>query len=131
MNARAVGRAYRVSAWESADGDAFFNDYLKPLLRMGWAACVEEDAAARAATLAKVPARYRLVGTGFTQATVSLNKPTPVHTDFANIGLTCLIVYDVSRGSESLRGGSHVLVDAKFQAAVVLSDSADGICVIG
>eukprot|EP00965_Chrysotila_dentata_P043775 1455486-Pleurochrysis_carterae.AAC.1 len=85
---------------------------------MGWAACVEEDAAACAATLAKVPARYRLVGTEFTKATVSVNNPTTAHTDFANIGLTCLIAYDVSRGTERLMGGSHVLVDANFQAAV-------------
>eukprot|EP00965_Chrysotila_dentata_P213698 6187780-Pleurochrysis_carterae.AAC.2 len=98
---------------------------------MGWAACVEEDAAACAAMLAKVPARYRLAGTGFTKATVSVNKPTRAHTDFANTDLTFLIAYDVSRGSGRLMGSSHVLVDTNFQAAVVLSDSADVMFVIG
>eukprot|EP00965_Chrysotila_dentata_P168963 5578701-Pleurochrysis_carterae.AAC.1 len=43
MDARARGRAYRLSAWEKPHGAAFFKEFLKPMFRMAWAACVAES----------------------------------------------------------------------------------------
>eukprot|EP00965_Chrysotila_dentata_P041899 1390166-Pleurochrysis_carterae.AAC.4 len=94
-----------------------YGDYLPPLLRHAWAACMAEDAATCAETLSQVRAEHSLKGTGFTKATIALNNPTPVHNDHGNIGQTFLMCHDVSAGKESLSGGAHVLVDAEFAKA--------------
>eukprot|EP00965_Chrysotila_dentata_P171617 5663489-Pleurochrysis_carterae.AAC.1 len=63
-----------------------------------------------AATISLVPASYRLEGTGFTKVTVALNNPSPVHTDYANLGQTFLISFDVSAADScgvGVSGGSH------------------------
>eukprot|EP00965_Chrysotila_dentata_P015269 505090-Pleurochrysis_carterae.AAC.1 len=44
---------------------------------MAWAACMEEDARTCRATLAAVPIKYRLEGTGFTKVTIAKDNPAP------------------------------------------------------
>eukprot|EP00965_Chrysotila_dentata_P204043 6182098-Pleurochrysis_carterae.AAC.3 len=84
-------------------GHAFYARHIKPLLRLAWSACVEADEAVCSATLKSVPKRYRLdEGTGFTKVTVSSNNPTPLHTDYGNMGLTFLMTH-----SRRERGGGE------------------------
>eukprot|EP00965_Chrysotila_dentata_P053932 1789752-Pleurochrysis_carterae.AAC.1 len=66
--------------------------------------------------MARVPAGYRFAATGFTKVTVSLNNPTPAHTDYANIGLTCLLAHDVSGPDERLVRGNHVIFGRSFRS---------------
>eukprot|EP00965_Chrysotila_dentata_P143733 4749057-Pleurochrysis_carterae.AAC.1 len=68
-------------------GHAFYARHIRPLMRLAWSACVETNAEVCGATLKSVPKRYRLKGTGFTKVKVSLNTPTPLHTDYGNMGM--------------------------------------------
>lgn len=130
--ARAKGGAYKLASWEHPLGAQFFKRHLRAVLRSAWAACVQEDQATCERTLAAVAPRYRLEGTGFTKVTVSLNNPTPVHTDYGNIGLTFLMAHDVSDADEPpLQGGSHIMLDPDMRAVIVVEDHADGVFLIG
>eukprot|EP00965_Chrysotila_dentata_P144595 4776007-Pleurochrysis_carterae.AAC.1 len=59
--------------------------------------------------LNRVHKRHKLAGTGFTKVTIALNNPTPIHTDYGNIGLTALLFFDVGLEEEELIGGSHTI----------------------
>lgn len=129
--ALAAGVAYKVTAWTCAAGRNFYNMYLRPLVRKAWAACMDEDEAVCRATLAAVPPKYRLEGTGFSKVTIATDNPTPIHTDYANAGLTCIVCFDISDERCVLQGGHHVLLDVDFRSAYVFEDSREGIMLIG
>eukprot|EP00965_Chrysotila_dentata_P039740 1320397-Pleurochrysis_carterae.AAC.2 len=83
------------------------------------------------ATLVAVPLKYRLEGTSFSKVTIATDNSTPVHTDYANAGLMCIVCFDVSDGTYVLQGGHHVFLDVNFRSAYVFEDSRDGIMLIG
>eukprot|EP00965_Chrysotila_dentata_P099501 3289557-Pleurochrysis_carterae.AAC.1 len=67
-----------------------------------------------------------LMGTGFTKVTVAINKPTPLHVDGNNIGLSVSCAFDVTRTEDQLRGGSHVAFDGQGRFALLVEDSVEG-----
>eukprot|EP00965_Chrysotila_dentata_P079873 2634253-Pleurochrysis_carterae.AAC.1 len=78
-------------------------------------------------------AQVQLAGTGITKVTVAVNNPTSIYVDEKNIGFTVVCGFVVTSASADrvLQGGSHVILDAAFRFAAVVSDSKDGVCIIG
>eukprot|EP00965_Chrysotila_dentata_P049905 1653940-Pleurochrysis_carterae.AAC.1 len=74
-------------------------------------------------TLAGVPLKYRLEETALLKVIIAMNNPTPIHTDYANAVLTCILCFDVNDDTCVLQSGHHVLLDVYFCSALVFQDS--------
>jgi len=129
--ARQVGAPFRLKAWDSAEGGAFYNSFIVPMLDGIWDAVVATHPTMAAAMLRAVPADYRLGNTGFTKVTVARNNPTTLHADESNRGVTFLASCPVGYPTPPLLGGSHLLCSDDFLHAIVVGDSPKGITLIG
>ena len=127
-SARALRRPFRLSAWESTAGSIFFDAHVRLFLRVAWSEAWHQFPSACSAMLAATPEAYRLEGTGFTKVTLAINNPTPLHFDDNNFGITILVCVDLDG---DLDGGSHLICDFNFEAAVLVHTDSVGIWLVG
>ena len=121
---QATGGAFKLSAWQSDEGSAFYKTHVASFLSLAWRHVQVRYPRASAEMLAAVPAEYRLEGTGFTKVTLAVNNPTHVHFDHNNFGITCLVCIDLDG---DLDGGSHVMYNLDLTAAVVVQTNTEGV----
>eukprot|EP00965_Chrysotila_dentata_P129417 4277999-Pleurochrysis_carterae.AAC.1 len=124
------GRAYKLRAWTSLEGRAFFHHHVEPLLTRLWS-ILRVEYPDESLEMHAPEADYRLVGTGFTKVTVALNNPALMHTDRGNFGVTDLVSFDVSGEGLVLRGGSHAFLGSGMANAFVVQDRAEGVVCVG
>ena len=128
---KAEKKPYRLKAWKSPKGKAFYKKHIEPLLGNAWRLLAEQYPAAAANMLAAVPEEYRLLPhVGFTKVTVAIDNPTPLHFDDGNFGATFLVSFELGAAG-SLVGGSHILCGTESEQAVVVGDCPDGVVFLG
>eukprot|EP00965_Chrysotila_dentata_P083623 2759188-Pleurochrysis_carterae.AAC.1 len=107
-----LSAAYLLRSLRDPEGTDFFYSLVVPWLHEAWR-------------------RVQMAG----GCAVAVNNPTLLHVDGKNIGLTVVCGFDVTWASGSpdaaLQGGSHVILDAYPQFAVVVADDEDGVSIIG
>lgn len=128
--AREAGAAYELKSMRDAEGRCFFQEMIVPWLQQAWKRVEAESSQAALLMMEQTTCAAQLAGTGFTKVTVAANNPTPLHVDGNNVGLTVVCSFDVS-GSTQLVGGSHIIVDAGNDFAVLVEDAPDGVHVVG
>jgi hypothetical protein len=128
--ARLEGKPFKLNAWEIPQGREFYKNHLAPRLP-GWFQCVEDRFPALSKEMRRrVPQEYWLAGTPFTKITVAINNATPVHYDQKNFGLTFLACFDLDEQNRVV-GGSHCLFCLDNKRAIVVTDTKDGVYMVG
>lgn len=119
------------AVYTAAEGKAFYDEHVEPLLDDAWLLLAERHPKAAAEMLAAVPEEYRLKPeVGFTKVTVAVDNPTPLHYDDGNFGATFLASFEIDSDG-ALVGGSHVLCCNEEEQVVIVGDCAEGVVFLG